>query len=297
LGVVVIDDQGGSRRQFTEQDRTSLFLLAVQAAIAVQNAQLYAQVQRDAEELEHKVEERTQELQAANADLEAFAYSVSHDLHTPLIGIDGFSHLLLTRYRTVLDAQGQEYLQRVRVATRHMMERINALLTLARLSHHTIAVEAVDLSALAHAVANDLRQREPDRPAEIHIQKELVVHGDPRLLRALVENLLGNAWKFTTRRGPARIEVGRRFDEANEAVYFVRDNGAGFDMTYADKLFGAFERFHASDEFPGTGIGLATVKRIVQRHGGRVWAEGAVDGGATFFFTIGVPVPVLGPTP
>jgi len=142
-------------------------------------------------------------------------------------------------------------------------------------------------------VANDLRQRAPDRSAEIRIQDDLVVHGDPRLLRALVENLLGNAWKFTTRRCPARIEVGRRSGEANEAVYFVRDNGAGFDMAYADKLFGAFERFHAADEFPGTGIGLATVKRIVQRHGGRVWAEGVVDAGATFFFTLGVPTTSL----
>ena len=295
-GVVVIDDQGASRRQFTEQERTFLLLFAVQAAIAIENAQLYAQVQQSAEELERKVEERTRELQAVNADLEAFAYSVSHDLHTPLIGIDGFSHLLLTRYRTVLDAQGQEYLQRVRIATRHMMERINALLTLARVSHHTIAVESVDLSALAQTAANDLRQREPDRPAEIHIQQDLVVHGDPRLLRALVENLLGNAWKFTTRRRPARIEVGQHPGEANEAVYFVRDNGAGFDMAYANKLFGAFERLHTADDFPGLGIGLATVKRIVQRHGGRVWAEGVVDGGATFFFTLGVPTPDLGPT-
>jgi light-regulated signal transduction histidine kinase (bacteriophytochrome) len=134
-----------------------------------------------------------------------------------------------------------------------------------------------------------LRQRDPDRPAEIHIQKDLVVHGDTRLLRALVENLLGNAWKFTTCRRPARIEFGRLSAQAGEAVYFVRDNGTGFDMADADKLFGAFERLHAADQFPGTGIGLATVKRIVQRHKGRVWAEGAVDGGATFFFTLGSP--------
>ena len=292
VGVVAIDHQGGGRH-FMDHDLALLRLFAAQAAVAVENAKLYTEVRQDADELERKVEERTRDLQAANADLEAFAYSVSHDLHAPLIGIDGFSHLLLTKYRTVLDAQGQEYLQRVRVATHHMMERINALLTLARVSHQPVALEPVDLGALARAVANDLRQRAPDRSAEIRIQDDLVVHGDPRLLRALVENLLGNAWKFTTRRCPARIEVGRRSGEANEAVYFVRDNGAGFDMAYADKLFGAFERFHAADEFPGTGIGLATVKRIVQRHGGRVWAEGVVDAGATFFFTLGVPTTSL----
>lgn len=296
LGVVVIDDQGGSRRPFTEQERTFLLLFAVQAAIAIENAQLYAQVQQNAEELERKVEERTRDFQAANADLEAFAYSVSHDLNAPLISIDGFSHLLLEKYRTVLDTPGQEYLRLVRVATRTMMERITALLALARASHQPVVLEAVDLSVLARTVADDLHQRDPDRPAAIHIQNDLVVRGDPRLLHVLIENLLGNAWKFTLGRRPARIEVGRSSSETREAVYFVRDNGAGFDMAYADKLFGAFERFHAADEFPGTGIGLATVKRIVQRHGGRVWAEGAVDGGATFFFTMGAPTPDLDPT-
>ena len=295
LGVILIDDQGRGRR-FTDQDRALLRLFAAQAAVSIDNAQLYTQVRQDAEELERKVEDRTRDLQAAYADMEAFAYSVSHDLHTPLISIDGFSDLLLKKYQTVLDAPGQAYLRRVRVATHHMMERINALLTLARVSHQSIALEPVNLSALAQAVASELRQREPDRAAEIHIQDDLVVHGDAQLLRALLENLLGNAWKFTMRRSPARIDVGRLSGEAKEAVYFVRDNGAGFDMAYTDKLFGPFERFHTADEFPGTGIGLATVKRIVQRHGGRVWAEGEVDAGATFFFTIGPPTPEADPS-
>jgi len=295
LGVIVIDDQGRGRH-FTEQDGTLLRLFAAQAAVTVENAELYAQVRQHAEELERKVEERTRDLQAAYADLEAFSSSVSHDLRSPLITIDGFSRLLLQKYQTVLDAQGQEFLQRVRVATDHMAERIDALLTLAQVSHQSIAPEPVNLSALARAVASELRQRDPDRAAEIHIQEDLVVHGDARLLRALVENLLGNAWKFTLRRRPARIDVGRCSGEAKEAVYFVRDNGAGFDMAYADKLFGAFERFHAADDFPGTGIGLATVKRIVQRHRGRVWAEGVVDGGATFFFTIGPLTPAPDPS-
>lgn len=295
LGVIVIDDQGG-RRRFSEQDRNLLRLLAVQAAVGVQNAQLYAQVQRDAEELERKVEERTRELHAAYADMEAFAYSVSHDLRTPLISIDGFSHLLCTKYQAVLDTQGKDYLQRVRVATHRMLDRIDALLALAKVSHQSLSMEPVDLSDLARTVAYELRQREPDRAVEIRIQDDLVVRGDQQLLRALMENLLGNAWKFTTRRSPARIDVGCCAGETDESVYFVRDNGAGFDMAYADKLFRVFERFHAADDFPGTGIGLATVKRIVERHRGRVWAEGVVDGGAAFYFTLGLPTPDLNST-
>ena len=288
LGVVAIDDQGGGRR-FTEQDRMRLRLFAAQAAITLDNAQLYAQVRGHAEELERKVEERTRELQTANADLEAFSYSVSHDLRAPLISIDGFSTRLLKKYQTVLGAKGQEYLQHVRVAAHHMTERIDALLALARVGHQTLTLEPVDLSALAWIVTAELRKREPDRAAEIHIQEDLVVQGDAPLLRALLENLLGNAWKFTARRRPARIDVGRFSGEGNEAVYFVRDNGAGFDMACTDKLFEAFERLHAADDFPGTGIGLATVERIIRRHRGRVWAEGVVDEGATFFFTLGFP--------
>ncbi len=292
LGVIVIDDQGSGRR-FTEQDGMLLRLFAAQAAITIDNAQLYAQVRQHAEELERKVEERTRDLQAANADLEAFSYAVSHDLRSPLTSIDGFSRLLLKKYQTALDAQGREYLERACAATHDMVERIDALLALGRVGHQSIALEPVNLSALARAIASELRQRDPDRPAEIHIQEDLVLHGDARLLRALVENLLGNAWKFTTGRRPARIDVGRLSGETGEAVYFVRDNGTGFEMAYADRIFEAFERFHAAGEFPGAGIGLATVKRIVQRHEGRVWAEGAVDAGATFFFTIGCPTPDL----
>jgi PAS domain S-box-containing protein len=295
LGVVALDDQGRGRG-FTDQDGRLLRLFAAQAAVAVENAQLYAQARQHAEELEQKVEERTRDLQAAYADLDAFSSAVSHDLHSPLITIDGFSRLLLNRYQTVLDPQGQEFLQRMQVATDHMMERIDALLALARVSHHALARAPVNLSALARAVAGDLRQRDPDRPAEICIQDDLVVHGDTQLLRAIMENLLGNAWKFTAHRRPARIEVGRSATSAGEAVYFVRDNGAGFDMAYTDKLFGPFQRLHNAREFPGTGIGLATVKRIVQRHRGRVWAEGMVDDGATFFFTLGPPTPEPHPT-
>ena len=294
LGVVAIDDQGGGRR-FSEHDRELLRLFAAQAAIAVENAQLYAQVRQHAEELEWKVEERTQELQAANADLEAFSYSVSHDLRAPVISIDGFSRLLQQRYEKVLDVQGNEYLQIVRAEVSRMGELIDTLLSLAQVSRHTLALAPVDLSALARAVADNLGQRDPDRAAEVHVQAGLVAQGDAQLLRVLLENLLGNAWKFTAHRRPARIEVGRRVGEAGQAIYFVHDNGVGFDMAHAEELFGPFRRLHNAQEFPGTGIGLATVKRIVQRHGGRVWAEGAVDAGATVFFTIGFPTPGLEP--
>ena len=281
---------------FTQEHLALLTSFADQAAIAIENARLYAQVRQHAEELEQKVEDRTRELQTVNtqledavAELEAFSYSVSHDLRTPLVSIGGFSRLILKRYGAALDAKGKDYLQRVVAGAQRMEERIDALLALARATSHPIQWQPVDLSALARAVAGDLRQRDADRPAEVTIQDGLVVQGDARLLRALFENLLGNAWKFTAHRHPARIEVGRRLGNEGVTVFFVQDNGAGFDMANADKIFGAFQRLHTAQEFPGTGIGLATVQRIVQRHRGRVWAEGVGDRGATFYFTIGSP--------
>ncbi|HSB73684.1 MAG TPA: GAF domain-containing protein [Candidatus Methylomirabilis sp.] len=282
-------------KRFGADDLRRLQMLATQAAIAIENARLYEQVRRYAEELERKVEDRTRELQAANAELEAFSYSVSHDLRTPLVGIGGFSRVLLRRYGARLDAKGKDYLQRVQAGAQRMEERVDALLALALATRHPLHREPVDLTALARAIASDLRQRDPDRPAELHIQDGLAVQGDPRLLRALLENLLGNAWKFTLHRQPARIEVGRRSGADGGAVYFVRDNGVGFETADGAKLFGAFQRLHSAEQFPGSGIGLATVQRIVERHDGRVWAEGAVDGGATFFFTLGAPAPGLEP--
>ena len=236
-------------------------------------------------ELEQRVIERTAQLKAANKELEAFAYSVSHDLRAPLRGIDGFSQALLEDYADQLDTEGQRYLQRVRAASQRMAELIDDLLALSRITRSEMRRETVNLSELARTVVEGLRQAEAERRVEVVIAAELVVRADARLLRAALENLLGNAWKFTARRPQARIEFGV-MEQEGQTVYFVRDNGAGFDMAYAGKLFGAFQRLHTLAEFSGSGIGLATVQRIIHRHGGRIWAEGAVEQGATFYFTL-----------
>lgn len=220
-----------------------------------------------------------------NRELEAFSYSISHDLAAPLRSIDGFSQILLEDYADVLDDEGKDYLSRVRASSQHLGQLIDALLKLSRMTRREIRRESVDLSLTAENIVQVLRISQPDRQAEFVIADGLSVDGDAWLLRIALENLLGNAWKFTGKSLPARIEFGAVEHEGTLA-YFVRDNGAGFDMTYADKLFGAFQRLHTIEEFPGTGIGLATVQRIVHRHGGQAWAEGRVGQGATFYFTL-----------
>ena len=248
----------------------------------------FAKVTRDLSErrrAEAEIQARTAQLEAANKELEAFSYSVSHDLRAPLRSIDGFSQALQEDYTARLDEEGRSHLRRVRAATQRMAHLIDDLLHLARVSRAELRSAPVDLSAVAQGVVAELRQREPRRAVEFVCADQAQVRGDPALLRVLLENLLGNAWKFTTQRRPARIEFGVSQQDGATA-YFVRDNGAGFDMTYADKLFGAFQRLHSAKEFEGTGIGLATVQRIIHRHGGRVWAESAVDQGATFYFTV-----------
>jgi len=240
------------------------------------------------EELEQRVielGERTEQLQAANKELEAFSYSVSHDLRAPLRTVDGFSQALLEDYGDELDELGRDYLQRVRYAAQHMAQLIDDMLSLSRITRSEMRCEKVDLTALARSIAAELKQRQPERQAEFIIAEGLAGNGDPRLLRVVLDNLLDNAWKFTGTRECARIEFGHTKADGKSA-YFVRDNGVGFDMTYVDKLFGAFQRLHSPVEFEGTGIGLATVQRIIHRHGGRVWAEGAVDQGAIFGFTL-----------
>jgi PAS domain S-box-containing protein len=251
------------------------------------------EIRRLNRELEARVVDRTAQLEAANKELEAFAYSVSHDLRAPLRSIDGFSMVLLEDYADLLDETGKDCLGRVRGASQRMSGLIDDLLKLSRLTRAEINRQRVDLSALARSIAGELQKEDPQRRAEFKIDSGIHVDADPRLLRVAVENLLGNAWKFTSQRPVARIELGisDSTDQpppapANKPVHYVRDNGAGFDMAYSDKLFGAFQRLHAVHEFPGTGIGLATVKRIIQRHGGRVWAEGVPDRGATFYFTL-----------
>lgn len=245
-----------------------------------------AEVERLHAELELRVTERTAQLQSANQELEAFSYSVSHDLRPPLRHINGFSLALLEDYADQLDEVGQGYLRELRDASQEMAQLIDDVLHLARVSRSEMRREDVNLSRLAQEVIAELQKGEPERKVSVSIKKPLVTHGDRRLLKTMLNNLLGNAWKFTSKREAAEIAFGQE-EKNGESCYFVRDNGAGFDMTYADKLFGVFQRLHTTSEFEGTGIGLATVQRIISRHGGRVWPEGEVEKGATFYFTLG----------
>jgi light-regulated signal transduction histidine kinase (bacteriophytochrome) len=226
------------------------------------------------------------ELERANRELEAFSYSVSHDLRAPLRAIDGFSHALIDEYGATLDGRAREYLERVRAGARRMASLIDDLLNLSRITRAPLRKEAVDLTELARLVATELKRREPARDGVIEVAEGLTAFGDTALILIVLENLLGNAWKFTAKRKDARIAFGREAD-GDETVFYVQDNGAGFDMKYADRLFAPFQRLHRAQDFEGTGIGLATVYRIIARHGGRIWAEAAVGEGATFFFTLG----------
>lgn len=236
--------------------------------------------------LESLIRERTAELEAANNDLEAFSYSVSHDLRAPLRHIDGFSQILLESSFEKLDIGGRSALQNIRNATQQMGELIDGMLHLSRLTRQDMKRENVDLTMLAKEIERGLRRLQPDRRAEVVVAEGLRCLGDRTLLRAVLDNLIGNAWKFTSKRETARIEVGKMGEEDGAIVFFVKDNGAGFDMRYAQRLFGVFQRLHSQKEFPGTGVGLATVQRIILRHGGRVWAKGSPDEGAIFFFTL-----------
>ena len=225
------------------------------------------------------------EVEGANRDLEAFSFSVAHDLRAPLRAIDGFSQALQEDCADKLEAEGLDYLQRVRASAKQMSQLIDGLLGLARVTRGELAREEVDLGRIARQAGRRLRDSAPARDVELVVSDGLVAEGDPRLLTAVVENLLSNAWKFTAGRAQPRIEIGRTNVEGQSA-FFVRDNGVGFEQTYAHKLFAPFQRLHKASEFEGSGIGLATVQRIVRRHGGRIWAEGAVDRGATFYFTL-----------
>ena len=225
------------------------------------------------------------ELKSKNIELEAFSYSVSHDLRAPLRSIDGFSKLLLVDYADKLDAKGQDYLHLVRESAQRMGELIDDLLLLSRVGRADLSRDQIDLSEIARGVSEELKKKDPDRHVKWCIEDQLLVEADSGLMRVAFDNLLGNSWKFTAKVSAPRIEVGTDQQEG-VAVFFVRDNGAGFSMEYAEKLFNPFQRLHAESEFEGTGIGLATVHRIIDRHGGRIWADSAVDHGATFYFTI-----------
>jgi light-regulated signal transduction histidine kinase (bacteriophytochrome) len=231
------------------------------------------------------VQARTAELTMANRELEAFSYSVAHDLRAPLRGMSGFAGIVLDQHSEKLDREAIEHLRRIRAEAELMAELIDALLGLARVTRTPLQVEPVDLSTLARATLSALAREEPERETDIRIEHGLVTRLDPVLAGTLLENLLGNAWKFTAGARPARIEVGATKIDGSR-VFFVRDNGAGFDMAHAHRLFAPFHRLHTRREFPGTGIGLATAHRIVSRHGGRLWGEGKVGEGATFYFDL-----------
>ena len=250
------------------------------------------ELQQHATQLEQRVAERTRELekraselQAANSELDAFAYSVSHDLRAPLRSIDGFSQVLMEDYAPQLGDAGRDALQRVRAASQRMATLIDDLLKLARVTRAEMRLERVDLSGIAREIVADIQRATPDRSVEFAIAAGLEAKGDARLLRVVLDNLLRNGWKYTGKQPQPRVEFTAK-QENGDRVFVVKDNGAGFDMRYADKLFGVFQRLHSASDFEGTGVGLATVRRIINRHGGRIWAEGVVDQGATFYFTL-----------
>lgn len=267
-------------KEISEQTATSLALSR-------------AEVERKAEEiqalnvtLEERVRQRTAELENTNRELEAFSYSVSHDLRAPLRTIDGFSLALEEDYAEAVDATGRDYIGRVRGGVQRMGMLIDALLQLSRVTRAEITREPVDFSAMVNTVAENVKEENPGRALAITVDEGMKVNGDPKLLRVAVENLLGNAAKFTGKVEHPQIHFGW---DAAEQAFFITDNGAGFDMHYAGKLFGAFNRLHGDKDFKGSGIGLATVARVIARHHGRIWALGEVDNGATFFFTVGTP--------
>lgn len=268
---------------FSEKDE----LIALEGFITdiTESKHMEAELQKYREHLENEVKKRTHELLAANKELESFSYSVSHDLRAPLRAIDGFSKALLDDYNDKLDAEGKDFLNRIRGASQKMAALIDDMLKLSRLTIEEMKYVSIDLSEMADRIINDLKLYEQNRTVEFINAPGLFVNGDPQLIHAAMENLLGNAWKFTSREKNAIIEFGVEVI-GNEKIFFIRDNGAGFDTAYSDKLFGAFQRLHTVSEFPGTGIGLAIVQRVINRHGGRIWAESIVDKGTTFYFTI-----------
>ena len=254
-------------------------------------------IQRLNADLENRVAQRTAELRAANEELDAFSYSVSHDLRSPLSTIDGFSQMLQKADGDKISPKGQHYLRRIRSGTQQMSELIEGLLALARFSRDALKLQRVDLSAVARRAVREHRELQPTRQVEVTIQETLQTHADPLQMRVLLQNLIGNAWKFTALEPQARIHVGCDISPDGTAVYFVKDNGAGFDMAFAAKLFAIFERLHTGTEFSGTGVGLAIVKRVIDRHGGKVWAHSTEGQGATFYFTLGRLSADVGPTP
>jgi light-regulated signal transduction histidine kinase (bacteriophytochrome) len=243
------------------------------------------QAEREIQRLNTDLEQRNLTLEAANKELEVFNYSIAHDLRAPLTVLDGFSRLLLEDYHNQLDETGRDYLQHMSSASHRMEVLIDALLNLSRVNHIELIKEVVNLTQLVNEITSELQATQPKREVEFIIQEGLTANSNYALIRVALENLLGNAWKYTRNQSLARIEFGM-ISDGEASIYFIRDNGKGFSAHNLDKLFGPFQRLHSQDEFEGIGIGLATTQRIIHRHGGRVWAEGAVNQGATFYFTL-----------
>jgi signal transduction histidine kinase len=260
--------------------------LAKKNALLRRQTELLAEAEQAASELAEARAELVRDLEHKNRELESFSYAVSHDLRAPLRRIDSFSRAVLESQGERLDPAGRQYFERIREASRHMSQLIDDVLYLSRVTRAELREQEVELSSIATLIVTRLQEADPQRQVETKIRPGVIVSGDGQLLKIVLENLLENAWKFTGKESQAKIEFGVT-QQSGEPTYFVRDNGAGFDMTYADRLFGPFQRLHPQGEFPGNGIGLATVQRIVHRHGGRLWAEGLVAQGATFYFTLG----------
>ncbi len=286
--VNILDDFSEEKGRLEETQRAVLNILddfeTEKSKVELVNEQLENEIE-ERKRVETRIQGVNTELLSANQELEAFSYSVSHDLRAPLRGIDGFSLALLEDYADKLDEDGKDYLHRVRAATQRMGILIDDLLNLSRVTRSEMRRENTDLGAIARSVAGELQITQPERRVEFRIEEGLEAFVDSHLMRIVLENLLGNAWKFTSKRESACIEFGRAPGDGG-FTYYIRDDGAGFNPIYADRLFGAFQRLHDKNEFPGTGVGLATVQRIIHRHGGRIWAESAVERGATFYFTL-----------
>ncbi|PYJ07389.1 MAG: histidine kinase [Verrucomicrobia bacterium] len=278
--IGAIGNYWARQRMPTSAEVELLQALANTTAVAMENVQVYGQ-------LEQRVKDRTAELEAANRELESFSSAVSHDLRAPLRSIRAFSDIVLEDSGDRLDAEGKRHLQTIRASGRHMAELIEDLLRLARFSKASLNRTTVNLSGLAKEIVSRLSAASPERQVEVRIADAMEVEADAGLVGAALENLLANAWKYTSKSAQPRVEFGSTAHADGSAVYFVRDNGAGFEMKYAPKLFQPFQRLHSEADFPGTGIGLATVQRIINRHGGRIWAEAEPNQGATFYFTLG----------